>query len=199
MLIAVALAVIAVPGPVTVERVRASAAGVLRSGRYQTELPGDGLPPLTGLLDLSPALVRAFVVTVVAAALALTALWLVRHLRLRREEAAVGPSAAEEPAFEDHADAAARLAAEGRFAEAIHLLLLDTLAELSRAARLSPSLTSREIVALAQLAPAARTALADLVRAVEVSYFGEAIPAEAEYRACSARFQAFLASYRTDA
>ena len=56
---------------------------------------------------------------------------------------------------------------EGRFAEAIHALLLETLAALSRAARLAPSLTSREIVARVPLPARAREALAGLVAAVE--------------------------------
>ncbi|HEY6098515.1 MAG TPA: DUF4129 domain-containing protein, partial [Anaeromyxobacter sp.] len=75
-------------------------------------------------------------------------------------------------------------------------LLLETLQALSRAARLAPSLTSREIVERVALPSRAREALEGLVLAVEVSRFGGAPAAEGDYRACRSRFHAFLDTYR---
>ncbi len=72
-------------------------------------------------------------------------------------------------------DEAEALASEGRFADAVHVLLLRALALLSRAEGhvLVPSETSREVLErLENLAPAARGALAHLVEAVERSRFG---------------------------
>ena len=92
-------------------------------------------------------------------------------------------------------DSAERLAAAGRFAEAIHVLLLETLSALSRAAQLAPSLTSREIVARVPLPARARDALSGLVLAVEVSRFGGAAAGERDYHACLERFHAFLETY----
>jgi hypothetical protein len=66
------------------------------------------------------------------------------------------------------------LAAEGRYDEAVHRLLLDALALLAAGLPepLPEHLTSREVLARLPLAPAPRAALADLVDAVEVSLFG---------------------------
>ncbi|SRR6266568_3530779 len=198
-----AAALAAVPGPLPAERVRAHAAEVLRDGAYQTGLPGDLARPFDFLdLHLSPA--AAMIARVVLAAAALVAVtlavvWLVGRLRTRRDDAVLQTPSAEAHALGGPSGAATGLAAEGRFAEAIHALLLDTLAALAGAAQLAPSLTSREIVSHARLGPAARAALADLVAAVEVSYFGGATPGAGEYQACTARFQTFLATYRSGA
>jgi hypothetical protein len=121
--------------------------------------------------------------------------WAVTRLRGRTGDAELQAGA--EPAPLDvPLDSAERLAAAGRFAEAIHLLLLETLAALSRAAQLAPSLTSREIVARVPLPARARDALLGLVLAVEISRFGGAPAGERDYRACLERFHAFLETYR---
>ncbi|MGC3997609.1 MAG: DUF4129 domain-containing protein [Anaeromyxobacter sp.] len=113
--------------------------------------------------------------------------------RRRREELA--PEEAQGP-VEIPIASARSLAAQGRWDEAIHSLLLETLQALSAAARLTPSLTSREILAQVALPDAARQALAGLVAAVEISRFGGEQPGQAEYQACLAQFQVFLAHYR---
>ena len=120
---------------------------------------------------------------------------LVRRLAPGARDVAVAEPAAAAPVHIPIASAEA-LAAEGRWAEAIHALLLETLEALSRAARLAPSLTSREIVARVPLPVRAREALSGLVLAVEVSRFGGADAAEGDYRACLDRFHAFLETYR---
>jgi hypothetical protein len=66
-----------------------------------------------------------------------------------------------------------RLAAEGRFAEAVHLLLFRSIEDIDakRPDAVKPALTSRDILTLSALPAAARRALGRLVAAVEWSYF----------------------------
>lgn len=82
------------------------------------------------------------------------------------------------------------LASAGRFAEAVHRLLIDALALL--AARAPSSIprhwTSREILAALRLTPPARAALSELVEAVEVSRFGGRPVGEADWRRAHAAF-----------
>jgi hypothetical protein len=182
---------------VAAEEVRERAAAVLREGGYQTALPRDAEPPRAFDLPLGPLalLAQLLLWTALAVAAVLAVTWLVRRLAPAPRDVALPDGAPLAPVSVPVASAEA-LAAEGRFADAIHALLLDTLAALSRAARLAPSLTSREIVRAAPLPAPAREALAGLVAAVEVSRFGGAIAAEGDYRACLARFHAFLETWR---
>jgi len=67
-----------------------------------------------------------------------------------------------------------RLAAEGAFGDAVHMLLLHCFGELRRRfphAR-EPALTSREVLSRASLAPKAQSGLATIVSAVEAGHFG---------------------------
>lgn len=91
----------------------------------------------------------------------------------------------------DEADA---LAAAGRFAEAVHALLLRTIEALGRHMPVPRALTSREIEARAGLPDAARSAFGDLVRAVEITRFGGR-PADADdYARCVACFERIRAA-----
>jgi hypothetical protein len=80
-------------------------------------------------------------------------------------------------------DDAERLAADGRWAEALHALLLQAIRLL--VARLPapppPSSTSRELLRLVPLSGEARQAFAGLVRAVELSLFGGSPVGPEEY------------------
>jgi hypothetical protein len=89
------------------------------------------------------------------------------------------------------------LAAEGHFGEAIHVLLLRTLAALVERGRrnLPTSLTSREIIAEVQLPADADAALRGLVSAVEVSHFGGQEPAAAEWQLCLEHFHRFARAF----
>ena len=86
--------------------------------------------------------------------------------------------------------AADELAAEGRFVEAMHVLLLQGLADIR--ARLdeqfADSLTSREILRSTKLSETGRSSLRDIVNRVEWTYFGEHPAALADYVACRASF-----------
>lgn len=117
----------------------------------------------------------------------------------------MGPSAAEasvqplpdapppppERTIVDEADA---LAAAGRFAEAVHALLLRTIQALGRHMPVPRALTSREILDRAGLPEAARDAFGDLVLAVELTRFGGR-PADADdYARCVACFDRIRAA-----
>lgn len=89
------------------------------------------------------------------------------------------------------------LAADGKFGEAIHVLLLRTLAALIERGRrrVPPSLTSREIIAAVELPADADAALRGLVSAVEVSHFGGQEPAAAEWQLCLDHFHRFARAF----
>jgi len=69
-----------------------------------------------------------------------------------------------------------RLAAQGLYTEAVHVLLIQAIRQLAERFRvpLPQSQTSREVLRLLPLKPEPRGALADLVRLVERSLFGGA-------------------------
>lgn len=74
-----------------------------------------------------------------------------------------------------------RLAAAGRFGEAIHILLFRSIDDLAgrRPGLVRPALTSRDIAGLEQVPPAARGAFARIAERVERSFFGgRAVDAE---------------------
>jgi hypothetical protein len=90
------------------------------------------------------------------------------------------------------------LARRGQFAEAIHTLLLRTLRELARSAavQVAPANTSREILARVPLLADARSALAGLITAVEITHFGERPANAGDYERCRRQFHVFAAAFR---
>jgi hypothetical protein len=137
-----------------------------------------------------------FIVLIVVVVLLLAG-WLGQAVVKRRrgaETVEVAPADAEggavrerEPTF----DEATRLAAEGRYAEAVHALLLAAIRHFAERSRVSiqPSRTSRELVRLLPLGAEAREAFSDLVRTVELSLFGGAPVGAEEYERSLARFR----------
>jgi hypothetical protein len=87
------------------------------------------------------------------------------------------------------------LAAQGFFVEAMHLLLLHSLAEIRRRLRteFADSLTSREILRRARLPEEVTTALRSIVTRVELSYFGGYPAGQRDYNACRTGFEALSA------
>lgn len=87
--------------------------------------------------------------------------------------------------------AADELANQGSFAEAMHILLLQSVSELRRRLDISiaSSLTSREILHRVGLSPEGRDFFADIVGSVEISYFGPHEPSEEEYLACRKNYE----------
>jgi hypothetical protein len=84
------------------------------------------------------------------------------------------------------------LAADGRFVEAMHVLLLHALAEirLRLDEQFADSMTSREILRSKQLPDALNRPLRDVVNRVEWTYFGEHPAAREDYLACRSSFSA---------
>jgi hypothetical protein len=72
----------------------------------------------------------------------------------------------------------------------MHVLLLHSLSEIRRqlGEQFADSLTSREILRVARLTAAARTALRDIVGAVERTYFGAYPAQQGDYAACRQDF-----------
>ena len=92
--------------------------------------------------------------------------------------------------------AADELAAEGRFVEAMHVLLLQGLADIRQGLdeQFADSLTSREILRSTRLSDAGRAALRDIINRVEWTYFGRHPAAPADYAACRSSFNALARS-----
>lgn len=90
-------------------------------------------------------------------------------------------------------DEADRLAAEGRFAEAVHLLLFRSIEDVRarRAGGVPPSLTAREIQSLSDLSQRARDALGPIIRIVESSFFGARPVDRDEWRRARASYEDF--------
>ncbi len=87
--------------------------------------------------------------------------------------------------------AADRLSREGNFVEAMHVLLLHSLAEIRRqlGEKFADSLTSREILRVARLTAPGRMSLREIVAAVERTYFGAYPAAAGDYAACRRNFE----------
>lgn len=100
------------------------------------------------------------------------------------------PAREEAEALLQQADA---LAAEGRYAEAVHLLLFRSIADLNarRAGGVPQSLTAREIERLGDLPERARAALSPIIRLVEKSFFGDRPVDQSGWKEARASYEAF--------
>jgi hypothetical protein len=85
------------------------------------------------------------------------------------------------------------LAAQGRFAEAVHLLLLRSIEDIERRRPrlLRPTLTSREIGLLQAIPNAARAAFSSLARVVERARFADLPISAAEFQTCRNEYESF--------
>lgn len=113
-----------------------------------------------------------------------------------RPEAPRPPAGAWRPearAARDLLAEADRLAADGRYAEAVHLLLLRSVADIERRQprALRASLTTREIAALEALPDAGRPAFVLIGRVVEDSLFGGAPVNATRFADCRRAYEAF--------
>ena len=91
-----------------------------------------------------------------------------------------------------------QLAAEGRYTEAMHQLLHDTVAALRRrlGANIPDALTSREILRALPLQAAERTAFRDMIERVEQTWFAQRRAALGDYDAVRACFAVVAAGTR---
>jgi hypothetical protein len=183
------------------EKVQATADQVIRQLDLQTEFPKQQKP---WNIRLPPE--TLWVIIAVALGFLLYAFkdlipFLNRHGAgvLAGEEEGAGDAAPRNP--EVVLEAADELAAQGRFVEAMHVLLLQGLAEMR--ARLNEpfadSLTSREILRSASLPDNARAALRDVVHSVEWTYFGENPATREDYAACRVSFNALTSALHRSA
>ncbi|HEX5775966.1 MAG TPA: DUF4129 domain-containing protein [Caulobacteraceae bacterium] len=164
-------------------------AALLRDRALQFELKDIKVPEPPRWLDAVGEFLRASMPVlnvlfwiVVALVVALIAWFLLRELidaRLGRKKPKKDKPAPAGWRMDEHkarillADAD-RLAAEGRYAEAAHMLLLKGVEDVHdrRPREVRPALTSREIAALPQLPQRARTAFGTIAAVVERSLFG---------------------------
>ena len=100
------------------------------------------------------------------------------------------PRAETAKALLDDADA---LAAEGRFAEAVHTLLLRSIEDMRRFRPHSvrPAATSRDLAGLTVLPDQARPAFVSMAETVEASLFGGRDVGAEAYAACRRAYEAF--------
>jgi len=198
------------------ERARA----ILSDPRYQTRLPeheapqdldeGRPLSPSSGpelpaaaspVISAGAELMRIVFLVLLVAVAALVLAWVVRAVmeRLGRGRAGgeveapgsggeIGPE--REPELED----ASRLAAEGRYGEAIHALLLAAIHHFAARAHMTvqPSRTSRELARLLPLRSESRAAFDELVRAVERTLFGGEDAGPEDYQRSLERFRSLV-------
>jgi len=110
--------------------------------------------------------------------------------RLNITDDAWRPAPAAALALLSDADA---LAAEGRFAEAVHLLLLRSINDIDGRLpnTVRPALTARDIAGLDRLPAAARPAFYRITRVVESSLFGGRPVDRAAFTDCRAAYEAF--------
>jgi hypothetical protein len=189
----------------TPEEVREAVERVYEEGDFQRDLV-EGTPDLgflAWLFDLFPEVpeggaagvgdvVGWVAIAAGAATLGLLLVHLVSRIRLRRRRKKGGKaSEASGAAGGDGEVDPEALARDGRFAEAVHALLLlaQRAVERRRGEPFPRALTSREILRRAKLPGGARDALSSLVLAVEVSLFGGADVGAPDYEACSDRFR----------
>jgi hypothetical protein len=180
------------PGQVAIE--------VARDGDIQTELPTAAPLPPPSAIELNPpmsVLDIALWIAVLCGA-GVIAYFISDILpkgglaRRSRWGAADDPAGTAGPRSGEAAQIAAdQLAQQGRFVEAIHVLLLQSLAEVRRRLdlRFADSLTSREIVRRAGLPNRAEQALSDIVERVERAYFGTHPTGAEDYQACRERYE----------
>lgn len=199
----------AVPG---VDRLAAAHARLVAEGRIQFALPGAEKPPsdpewtkwlerhlkpvFQWLGHQGPALRVLFWAIVAVLTFFLSrALWRrFGHLLGRKPDVDRGPDPVWRPeraAVRALLADADRLAAEGRFEEAAHLLLLRSVDQIAarRPGAVRPALTSRELAAAPVLPGDVRTAFAAIARAVEASWFGAAPLAADAWARCRAAYE----------
>jgi len=150
---------------------------------------------------------RIFLWTVIAVG-ALLIVWMIwqrfRHgewrLPRRRRRIVAQPASVEEEAWAPDAGPAREwlreadaLAERGRFAEAVHHLLIRSVEDIARRRPhiVRPALTSRDLARAEAIPPAARTLFSDIAAVVERSLFGERPVDATQWSACRAAYADF--------
>lgn len=180
-----------------------AAADAIRRLDLQTELPRGAEPDLGRFfswhLHLPPIVGEILLGAIFCAALYLVYLFAVHargdlFARWRLStEGAVDPSAGDGHRPQAPAEAmtaADELARQGRFVEAMHTLLLQSLADMRQRLneQFADSLTSREILRNSRLPDNGRASLHEIIARVEWTYFGHHPAGPADYQACREKF-----------
>jgi hypothetical protein len=181
---------------VPAERVDQAAKDSISTLDLQTTFPKRNEPPRVPWRIAVPEWL-IWIAVAVGVAVALYALrdTLLGLLGRRKEQWEAPEAGGKERAADAGADALAAadaMSREGRFVEAMHFLLLQSLADIREQLRetFADSLTSREILRGARLNPAGRSSLREIIAAVERTYFG-GYPAQGDdYAACRRNFDA---------
>lgn len=171
---------------------------------YQTEMPQEQpvqiFQPLV-IPDIVKEIIRIVLITLLVVGGLLLLFFLLNalpELKERFKRRALNPDRIGATALASDADRerleialseADRLARQGAYGEALHLLLLYCLNEMRRRLGLSlpPSLTSREILGLSVLPEIRRRGLSVIISAVEISHFGGRPTDETIYQLCRQR------------
>lgn len=193
-------------------RIDEAAKAALSDPRIQTELPGIAKPVVPRVrprpreegqpwnLGAGAKVVLWVVVAIAAAALIYLILKEVSGLRTRWRRKPAGGEAASELTPEAEIEEgdrlvaeADRLAAQGRFAEAIHLMLVHGLRRLEAEgmAGVRRAFTAREVLRRSSLPRRAKDLLAVIVAAVEFSHFGGRAADAKIYGDCRTAFLSF--------
>lgn len=152
------------------------------------------------LAELGPVFLVIFWIGV--AAIVLTLLWLIGRevlgIRLPDRHKAAPPSAEDDwrpaagvaLALLSDADA---LAEQGRYDEAVHLILLRSIGDIDGRLpnTVRPALTARDIADLQRLPATARPAFTRIARVVEASLFGGRAVDRADFSECRQAYEAF--------
>lgn len=157
--------------------------------------------------DLSPDTLRILLWGAVILGVAVT-LWSLRDSlpafsRSRRIKAAEVPAGFSDPSgrMEEAQLEADELARRGQYGEAMHVLLLKSLAEirLRLGTSFAVSLTSREILRKVSLPQSGTGALGAIVQSVEQTYFGGRPAGHEDYLGCRQEFETLRRSLATGA
>jgi hypothetical protein len=164
--------------------------------------PPDWLKPLGELLEaITPFMKWVFWIALALAAAAIL-YFIVRELIYLRWPSLKkrGPKSAPEPEWRPEPararallEDADRLAAEGRYAEAAHLLLHRSIEDIEgrRPRAVRPALTARDIGRLESLPPAARGPFQAIAEVVERSFFGGREVDAGAFAECRRAYEAF--------
>ncbi len=198
----------------SLEDVNRAVKNVLADSGIQTEYPGGEAepPPPEDRASRPPerprsrppvgaggsAILSTVLWVLVGVVAALLVFWAVRefkgYVRPVRTEEAVPVATPHAPPAEAELGDAEALAEEGRYDDAVHVLLLRALRSLETEGSPVSSNTSREVIGAAALEHEAREAVTELVRAVELSLFGGRPAGEAGYRASVDHYRRFQAT-----
>jgi hypothetical protein len=189
---------------------RAAAREAIRSGDLQADMPHPKSETPSAFwfnFHLSPEAAKILLWTLVIAGIVVI-VWSIRDklpmFDRSRKLAPLDDQGVATPQARrlEEAQAEAEVLAEhGLYVEAMHVLLLRSVAEMRKRLGLSfaDSLTSREILHRAPLSERGRNALAAIIFAVEGSYFGRRGASKDDYLACRNSFDALKQSLIVEA